>query len=79
MGAVEFHPKLRRRASPCRSIRSPAWQLVMRSINHQLKIEDFPIHHDLSHFDFTQGIVDEALIRQQSSAERTPFVGSHST
>ena len=36
----------------------------VRSINYQLKVARFPIYRDLSHFDFTQSVVDEALIRQ---------------
>ena len=35
----------------------------VRSINYQMKVAKFPAYRDLSSFDFSQSMVDEALIR----------------
>ena len=35
----------------------------MRSINYQMKVAKFPAYRDLTGFDFSQSIVDEALVK----------------
>ncbi len=45
-------------------LKAEAAERQVRSINHQLKTARFPHYRDLSTFDFGQGSVDEALIRQ---------------
>jgi DNA replication protein DnaC len=36
----------------------------VRSVNYQMKIARFPAYRDLSGFDFSQSVVNEALVRQ---------------
>lgn len=43
----------------------------VRSINYQMKVAKFPAYRDLSSFDFSQSMVDEALIR---SLHRCEFI-----
>jgi hypothetical protein len=35
----------------------------LRSINYQMKVAKFPAYRDLTGFDFTQSVVDEALVK----------------
>ena len=41
----------------------------VRSINYQLKVAKFPAYRDLAGFDFTQSVVDEALVRSLHRCE----------
>lgn len=41
----------------------------MRSIAYQMKTARFPAYRDLSSFDFSQSVVNEALIRQLHRCE----------
>lgn len=41
----------------------------VRSINYQMKTAKFPAYRDLAGFDFTQSVVDEALIRSLHRCE----------
>lgn len=45
----------------------------VRSVNYQMKIAKFPAYRDLSGFDFTQSVVNEALVR---SLHRGEFIES---
>lgn len=41
----------------------------VRSINYQMKVAKFPSYRDLTGFDFTQSVVDEALIKSLHQCE----------
>ena len=41
----------------------------VRSVNYQMKIARFPAYRDLSGFDFTQSVVNEALVRHLHRGE----------
>lgn len=41
----------------------------VRSINYQMKVARFPAYRDLTGFDFTQSMVDEALVRSLQRCE----------
>ena len=41
----------------------------VRSINYQMKVARFPAYRDLTGFDFTQSMVDEALVRSLHRCE----------
>ncbi len=41
----------------------------VRSINYQMTVAKFPNYRDLTHFDFAQTVVDEALIRSLHQCE----------
>lgn len=57
----------------------------VRSVNYQIKVARFPAYRDLSGFDFSQSVVNEALIRMlhrgtfMDSAENVVLIGGPGT
>ncbi len=57
----------------------------VRSINYQMKIARFPAYRDLTHFDFAQSMVDEALVKSlhrgqfMADAQNVVLVGGPGT
>ena len=57
----------------------------VRSVNYQIKVARFPAYRDLSGFDFSQSVVNEALVRMlhrgsfMESAENVVLIGGPGT
>ncbi|OYU45584.1 MAG: ATP-binding protein, partial [Burkholderiales bacterium PBB4] len=57
----------------------------VRSVNYQVKVARFPAYRDLSGFDFSQSVVNEALIRSlhqglfMDNAENVVLIGGPGT
>lgn len=47
-----------------RLLKAEVAEREVRSVNYQMKIARFPVYRDLAGFDFTQSVVNEALVRQ---------------
>ncbi len=77
-GMAETIADLSLQASPAYQQATPILETLLkaemaerdvRSINYQMKVAKFPAYRDLAGFDFTQSVVDEALIRSLHRCE----------
>lgn len=54
-----------------RLLQAEATDCAMCSIQYQMTLAHFPVHHDLAGFDFNASVVDQKLIQQLATLEFT--------
>ena len=54
-------------------LKAEASERDVRSINHQMKVAKFPAYRDLTGFDFSQSLVDEALVKSTKARKQSPL------